>query len=82
MRVASLEHGSYVSIPEEEAEQTYIENWCISSHILYHRHPDEIEEDICGEVGVVEHDVNDRECWKCQALCPDAVWFIHRLWLL
>ena len=79
MRPASLQSGAYVSTPEETTAETYIGDWCISSSVLYHRHPQEIEEDICGEVGVVEYDVNGRECWDCHAVRSDEIWFIHRL---
>ncbi len=70
--------GSYV-VPPEGWDVLYIDDWCIDADVLYHRHPEIVGYDFDGAEGVVEYDVSDRVCWKCEARCPDTVWFAHRL---
>jgi hypothetical protein len=60
-------------------DATYIGDWAIDADVLYHRHRDEPGEDMMGRSGVMEYDVNDRVCWKCEARCPDGIWMAHRL---
>ena len=73
-----IEQGYYVVEPKDAQLSTYVGDWAVDADILYHRHPDEYSIGFDGP-GVVEYDVTDKVCWKCEARCPDEVWFIHRL---
>ncbi len=70
--------GIYVT-PTDGGDNLYIGDWSIDTDMLYHRHPNEEGEDLVGNYGVYEYDVNDRVCWKCKARCPDGIWLAHRL---
>ena len=70
-------HQGYYIIEHDEVG-TYIGDWRIDIDLLYHRHPEE-EMDGGWGLGVIEYDVNDRVCWKCEVRCPDTIWFAHRL---
>jgi hypothetical protein len=75
--------GQYVvPCPDGPSESIYIGDWAVDANILYHRHPTERAQDFTGAEGVKEYDVNERVCWKCEATCPDSIWFIHRMYQL
>lgn len=57
----------------------YIGDWRIECDHLYHRHPYEWDYGLTGQRGVLEYDVTDRECWKCEATCSDSIWLAHKL---
>ena len=69
--------GAYVLDTEDDG--LYIGDWRIECDRLYHRHPEDLNYALTGQIGVLEYDVTDRECWKCEARCPDPIWFAHKL---
>ncbi len=74
------EKGIYTLDPTNpDFDALYIGDWRIDCDRLFHRHPTNFVVAMGGGLGVQEYDVNDRVCWKCEARCPNGIWFAHRL---
>ena len=74
--VIEAQQGCYIADTEDGA--IYIGDWRIECDVLFHRHPEEAMDAGWG-IEIVEYDVNDRVCWKCEATCSNEIWFAHKL---
>jgi predicted aldo/keto reductase-like oxidoreductase len=63
------DNGVYTLISTTQ-DSMYVGEWRIELDQLWHKHSDN---------GDQEYAVNERTCWRCEATCPDSIWFAHRL---